>query len=128
MVGTVRTLVAATTLAVVALSCEPPGPVRATFSSRPLEAGGAYDEPPVPVTTPQPAYPEFARVAQITGTVVLHARVQKSGRVGQIRLIRGVTGLNDAAIHAAGQWLFKPAMKDQAPAEAWYEISFDFRP
>ena len=128
MVGTVRTLVAATALAVVALSCEPPGPVRATFSSRPLEAGGAYDEPPVPVTTPQPAYPEFARVAQITGTVVLHVLVAESGRVRDVTLIHGVTGLNDAAIEAARRWVFQSAMKDERPVAAWYEISFDFRP
>jgi protein TonB len=82
---------------------------------------------PVPAKTVQPAYPEFAREAQIVGMVVLHVLVGTEGGVEDVKLVRGVTGLNDAAMDAVRQWIFEPA-KDEAgnPVPAWYEAKFDF--
>ena len=92
---------------------------------RPLAEGEPYDVAPVPVTTVVPVYPEFAREAQITGTVVLHVHVGKDGHVKTANVVRGVTGLNDAAIYAASHWIFKPAERSHEPVAAWYEITFD---
>ena len=123
-------LMLAMATAMLGLSCAglnpPPRPAAAPVSGQPLPDILPYDEPPVPVTTVQPVYPEFAKEAQISGTVVLHLLVGKDGRVGKVIVARGITGLNDAAIDAVRHWVFKPALKDQAPVESWYESDLDF--
>ncbi|TMQ60354.1 MAG: energy transducer TonB [Candidatus Eisenbacteria bacterium] len=85
-----------------------------------------YEDPPVPVTQVQPAYPEFAREAQIQGKVVLHVLVDKNGRVKNVKVIRGVTGLNEAAVDAIKKWVFKPALSNNKPVAVWVEVPMDF--
>lgn len=85
-----------------------------------------YEDEPVPVTTVQPTYPEFAREAQIQGKVVLHVLVGKDGRVKNVKVIRGVTGLNDAAVDAIKRWVFKPALSNNKPVAVWVEVPLDF--
>lgn len=85
-----------------------------------------YEDEPVPVTTVQPVYPEFARDAQIQGKVVLHVLVGKDGRVKNVKVIRGVTGLNDAAVDAVKRWVFKPALSQNKPVAVWVEVPVDF--
>ncbi len=123
-------LVLAMAIAMLGLSCAglnpAPPPAATPVSGQPLPDILPYDNPPEPVTTVQPTYPEFAKEAQITGTVVIHALVGKDGRVGRVIVAKGITGLNDAAIDAVKRWVFKPALKDQAPVESWYEADLDF--
>jgi TonB family protein len=85
-----------------------------------------YEDEPVPVTQVQPAYPEFAREAQIQGKVVLHVLVGKDGRVKNVKVIRGVTGLNEAAVDAIKKWVFKPALSNNKPVAVWVEVPMDF--
>jgi periplasmic protein TonB len=85
-----------------------------------------YEDEPVAVTQVQPAYPEFAREAQIQGRVTLHVLVGKDGRVKNVKVIRGVTGLNEAAVSAIKQWVFKPALSNNKPVAVWVEIPMDF--
>lgn len=90
------------------------------------DEGQTYDQRPVPTDAPQPVYPEFARDANITGRVVLHVLVGENGRVQQVEVVQGVTGLNEAAIDAAKKWTFAPALKNRIPVAAWYELPMDF--
>ncbi len=85
-----------------------------------------YEDEPVPITQPQPAYPDFAREAQIQGKVILHVLVGKDGRVKNVKVIRGVTGLNDAAVDAIKRWVFKPALSNNKPVAVWVEVPLDF--
>ena len=80
-----------------------------------LEPGQDLDQPPEPVTVPSPVYPEFARDANITAIVDLRVRVGESGRVERVQVIKGVTGLNEAAVNAIQRSVFKPALKDGHP-------------
>jgi periplasmic protein TonB len=86
-----------------------------------------YEDEPVPVTHPDPVYPAFAREAQISGKVVLHVLVGKDGRVHDVKVIRSVTGLNDAAVDAVKKWVFKPALSNNKPVAVWVEVPMDFR-
>ena len=86
-----------------------------------------YEDEPVPVTAPTPAYPEFARDAGITGKVTLHVLVGKDGRVKNVKVIKGVTGLNEAAIDAMKKWVFKPALSNNKPVAVWVEVPMDFK-
>ena len=85
-----------------------------------------YEDAPAPVTAPPPVYPEFAREAQIQGKVTLHVLVGKDGRVKNVKVIRGVTGLNDAAVEAVKKWVFKPALSNNKPVAVWVEVPVDF--
>jgi len=85
-----------------------------------------YDEPAAPVIAPPPTYPEFARVAQIQGKVILHVLVGADGRVASIKVFRGVVGLNDASVDAVSRWVFKPAQKAGEPVCVWIEVPVGF--
>lgn len=87
-----------------------------------------YEEEPVPVTRVRPTYPEFAREKGIEGTVILHALVGKDGRVRRLKVIRGVPALNDAAVDAVKQWIFKPALSNNKPVAIWIEVPVEFPP
>jgi protein TonB len=85
-----------------------------------------YEDEPVPVTMVKPDYPEFARDAQIQGTVVLHVLVGKDGRVKNVKVIKGVTGLNEDAVKAIKKWVFKPALSNNKPVAVWVEVPMQF--
>ncbi len=85
-----------------------------------------YEDEPVAVTSVTPTYPEFAREAQIQGTVVLHVLVGKDGRVKNVKVIKGVTGLNEAAVDAIKKWVFKPALSNNKPVAVWVEVPMQF--
>ena len=85
-----------------------------------------YEDAPTPVNAPPPTYPEFAREAQIQGKVILHVLVGKDGRVKNVKVIRGVTGLNDVAVDAVKKWVFKPALSNNKPVAVWVEVPVDF--
>ncbi len=85
-----------------------------------------YEDEPVPVQRVEPAYPEFAREAQIQGKVTLHVLVGKDGRVKNVKVIKGVTGLNEAAVDAIKKWVFKPALSNNKPVAVWVEVPMDF--
>jgi protein TonB len=86
-----------------------------------------YEDEPVPVTAPTPAYPEFARDAGITGKVILHVLVGKDGRVKNVKVKQSVTGLDQAAKDAVQKWVFKPALSNNKPVAVWVEVPMDFR-
>jgi len=86
----------------------------------------AYDVPPEVVSRVEPAYPEMAREAQIQGKVVLHALVERDGRVSSVKVAKSVNYLDAAAKDAVSKWLFKPALLNGEPVTAWTVVSLDF--
>ena len=93
----------------------------------PEEAFVAFDEPPVPVYHPDPAYPEWARENGIDGRVVLHALVGVDGRVRKVTVIRSIPGLSESAEETLYHWTFKPARVGRQPVAVWIEVPFSFR-
>jgi periplasmic protein TonB len=85
-----------------------------------------YEDAPAPVTQVQPVYPEMAREAQVSGRVVLHVLVGKDGRVKNVKVIRSVTMLDQAAVEAVKKWVFKPALSNNKPVAVWVEVPVDF--
>ena len=83
--------------------------------------------PPTPIDEVLPVYPSFAWSAGITGKVVTHVLVGKDGRVKNVKIVQSVTGLSEAAMHAARQWTFQPAILDGDPVPSWITVTFTFR-
>lgn len=92
------------------------------------DPGGAtsYDTAPVPRVQVTPRYPEFAKEAQIQGVVILRVFVSDRGRVSDLRVVKSVKGLDEAAISAVKQWEFTPASRNGLPVGAWIDIPIDF--
>ena len=84
--------------------------------------------PPVLVKEVDPVYPGFARDAGIQGTVRLRVLVGDDGLVKDVRVTRGVPGLNDAAMTAVRQWQFVPSSRYERPVCAWTDVSVYVHP
>jgi protein TonB len=73
-----------------------------------------------------PDYPNLARAARITDTVVLSAIVGKDGLVKDIRVIRGHQLLRESAVNTVKQWKYKPQMLNGEAVEVTASISISF--
>ena len=68
---------------------------------------------------PTPVYTEEARKLHIEGEVLLEVVFEASGKLRVQRVIRGLGhGLDEAAVQAAEQIRFKPALRDGQPADS----------
>ncbi len=85
------------------------------------------DELPVLVTDVQPVYPELARQAEVEGEVNLRVLVGKDGRVADVHIDSSIPMLDDAAVAAARQWVFKPALCNNRPVAVWIARQLRFR-
>jgi protein TonB len=82
---------------------------------------------PVPLLQPKPNYTVQAMQAKVTGEVMLDAVVEANGTVRILRVLKGLPfGLNDEAIKAARQWLFKPATADGKPVPIQVTLILEF--
>ena len=75
-------------------------------------------------TTPE--YPPQARAARIQGEVVLHATVDKEGKISELRVLSGDDALAQSALAAVRQWRYKPMLVDGQPKEADATITVTF--
>lgn len=86
----------------------------------------AFDELPVLLSHEQPAYPELAQEAGISGVVRVNVLVGKDGRVKRAIAVDGPELFRDAAVEAAKRARFKPALQGRNPVEVWVLIPFNF--
>jgi iron complex outermembrane receptor protein len=113
-----RALVAALLLAVA----RPPA-ARAQEAAAPA----ADVHPPVVVEESRPPYPADAGGAR--GDVAVMATVSPTGDVSAVQLTGPVApALDRAALQAAMQWRFKPALRGSAPVASRVQLLFHFEP
>ena len=90
--------------------------------------------PPQMVRAVQAAYTSEAKAAGIEGVVRVEVLVLTDGTVGEtakvIQSLDAKFGLDDEAVKASKQWLFKPATRDGKPVAAHVVIeqTFTLRP
>lgn len=71
------------------------------------------------LSKPVPVYTEEARTKKIEGEVLLEVVFEATGKIHVVRVVRGLGyGLDDAAVRAAQQIHFKPALKDGQPSDS----------
>jgi TonB family protein len=73
-----------------------------------------------------PEYPLFAKNARIEGTVLLQATISKTGRIEELRVISGPAQLQQAALDAVKQWVYKPYLFNGEPVEVMTTINAVF--
>lgn len=88
-----------------------------------------YDDPPQPLSSIKPVYPEIAQEAGIEGTVVVQVFVDKKGRVQDTLILKGIpnTGLDEAAVTAIKKTRFRPAKQRERAVGVWISIPVNFR-
>ncbi len=84
------------------------------------------EEMPEAVKKVQPEYPDLARQANMEGTVIVQALVGKDGKVRDTKVVKSVSVLDDAAVAAVKQWVFKPALSNNKPVAVWVAVPVKF--
>ncbi len=99
---------------------EAPPPVQA------VRVGGQVKEPKKLKHVP-PVYPPIARQARVQGAVILEVLVAPTGRVRDVRVVRGHPLLDAAAIDAVRQWAYTPTLLNGVPVPVIMMVTVNFR-
>jgi len=87
-----------------------------------------YEKEPTVVKRIEPKYPELALRAGLEGNVFVKVWVDKEGKVRKVVLLKSDAPIfEEAAIAAAQQWVFTPAVMQKGPVSVWVSIPFRFR-
>lgn len=75
----------------------------------------------------EPQYPPIAKIAHMSGTVVLHAIISKSGNVVNLAVASSTNPMfNNYALEAVKQWRYKPYLLNGEPTEVDTTITVNF--
>lgn len=103
-------------------------PAPPTSQSRPAAQAAARMIPAEIISKPVPSYTPEARAQRIEGEVLLEVVFEASGKLRVLRVVRGLGhGLDDAAVRAAEQIRFKPALKDGQPSDSTAVVHIIFQ-
>ena len=103
-------------------------PAPPTVQSRPAQQAAAKIVPAEILSKPTPIYTDEARAKRIEGEVLLEVVFEATGKLRVVRIVRGLGhGLDDAAVHAAEQIRFKPALKDGQPSDSTTVVHIIFQ-
>jgi TonB family protein len=83
-------------------------------------------KPPKLIKQMDPAYPEEARKAGIEGVVILEAKADEKGNVTDVRILRSIPALDQAALDAVKQWKYEPMLIDGTPRKIVFTVTVRF--
>ena len=86
-------------------------PSPAPGGAAPVRVGGLVKEPKK-LKDVKPVYPDEAKQDRIQGIVIMECTISTEGKVTDIKVMRGVPELIDAAIEAVKQWEYTPTVRD----------------
>jgi TonB family protein len=127
-------------------STEPaPSPDQNTEVAKSGNAGESAPDTPIPSSVPPtrirvpgkvtaasivdrttPEYPPQARAGHLQGEVLLHAIIDKDGKITELQVLSGDDLLAKSALQAVRQWRYKPMLLDGEPAEVDTTITVTF--
>jgi protein TonB len=81
---------------------------------------------PVKIKDVMPVYPDIAMRARVTGMVILEATIDARGKVVNLRVLRSVPLLDQAAIDAVRQWEFTPTRLNGAAVPVVMTVTVNF--
>jgi TonB family protein len=73
-----------------------------------------------------PDYPEIAKAARVSGTVVLAATISKTGTIKNLHVVSGPVMLQESAVDAVWTWRYKPYKLNNQPTEVETTINVIF--
>lgn len=102
----------------LATPAPPPPPVA-------VRVGGQIKAPKLVHSVP-PVYPDLAAQARLTAVVIAEALVDTSGRVREVKILRGAPLFDEAATEAVKQWRYQPLLLNGVPTEFILTVTVKF--
>jgi TonB family protein len=103
-------------------------PAPPTVQARAAAQAPAKIVPAEILSKPTPIYTEEARSRRIEGEVLLQVVLEASGKLRVLKVVHGLGhGLDDAAVHAAEQIRFRPALQDGQPSDSTVVLHIIFQ-
>ncbi len=99
----------------------PPPPVQ-----QPVRVGGQIKEPKKLKSVP-PVYPPLASQARVQGVVILECTISPQGKVTDVKVLRGIPLLDQAAIDAVKQWVYTPTLLNGVPVPVIMTVTVNFK-
>ena len=78
------------------------------------------------LTRTQPLYPPIAKAAHMSGAVVLHAIISRTGAIQSLSVVSGPEMLRASAIAAVQGWRYRPYLLNNDPTEVETTITVNF--
>jgi TonB family protein len=92
-----------------------------------LKAGGVEKvKPPKLVKEVKPVYPKEAAKAGVKGVVIMEATTDTFGRIADVKVLRSVPLLDQAAVDALKQWVYEPMVIDGKPRPVVFTVTMRF--
>jgi TonB family protein len=98
----------------------------APFPAQILRTGGSVREPRRKKYV-APAYPRAVHEARVQGLVKLEALLDGEGRVVDIRIVKSIPLLDQAAVAAVRQWRYEPTLVNGQPVTVVHTIEIVFK-
>jgi protein TonB len=98
---------------------EPPAP------PQPVRVGGEIREPRR-LKDVKPTYPPIAQQARVQGIVILEATIGAQGNVTDVRVLRSIPMLDQAALDAVKQWVYAPTLVNGVPVPVIMTVTVKF--
>ena len=74
-----------------------------------------------------PRYPPLAKLARVSGIVILRVTIKKNGSMGEIQIEHPTgAGMDEAAVEAVSQWKYQPYLLKGEPVEVQTQITVNF--
>ncbi len=74
----------------------------------------------------EPIYPAAARIAHVSGTILIHVIISEQGEIQEAYVVSGPEILRQAAVDAVKQWQYAPWLENGQPKEVDTTIAVDF--
>jgi protein TonB len=97
-----------------------PAPVQA------VRVGGQIKEPKK-LKNIAPVYPDIAKQARVQGVVILECTISPQGKVTDVKVLRGIPLLDQAAIEAVKQWVYTPTLLNGVPVPVIMTVTVNFK-
>lgn len=106
-----------------------PPPSRPSPPAKPaVHRADQVDQPPrESARNPSPVYPPQHRQLGIEGKVVVRLLIDESGRVQDVKPVRGDDAFVKAVLDVALRWRFQPAINSGKPVKVWGVKEVQFR-
>jgi TonB family protein len=89
---------------------------------------GTNVKAPLLVRKVEPVYPEEARLARVSGKVIVEIVIDRTGHVTDAVVLESLPfGLSEAALDAVKQWVFEPATQNGSPVNVIFNLTVNFK-
>ncbi|HTS64507.1 MAG TPA: TonB family protein [Candidatus Acidoferrales bacterium] len=104
----------------------PQVPAPSTNNVASLNKQGGQIQQAVLISRKEPEYPKIAKQTGAKGQVVLNATIGKDGHIKAVKVVSGHPMLQNAAVDAVKQWIYKPTLLNGSPVETETQIMLNF--